>query len=76
MMLPLDNTHSADEANTWNAFVLTVGYLIAAVGPLLMGALRDVTGGFRVPVVMLVAVCGLMLLLSPFLAPREQQHVM
>ncbi len=76
MTLPLDNTHSADEANTWNAFVLTVGYLIAAAGPLLMGALRDATGGFRVPVAMLVAVCALMLLLSPFLAPREHAHVM
>ena len=35
MTLPLDNARSADEANTWNAFVMTIGYLIAAAGPFL-----------------------------------------
>jgi hypothetical protein len=34
MTLPLDNTHNVEEANVWNAFVPTVGYLIAAAGPL------------------------------------------
>ncbi len=33
MTLPLDNTDSVHEANVWNAFVLTVAYLIAAAGP-------------------------------------------
>lgn len=37
MTLPLDNTSSVEEANTWNGFVLTVGYLIAATGPITMG---------------------------------------
>ena len=32
MTLPLDNTRSVEEANVWNTFVLTVGYLIAAGG--------------------------------------------
>jgi hypothetical protein len=45
MTLPLDNTDSVDEANVWNAFALTVGYLIAAVGPLgVMAARRGVRG--------------------------------
>jgi CP family cyanate transporter-like MFS transporter len=71
MTLPLDNAHSADEANTWNAFMMTVGYLLAATGPLLVGLLRDVTGTFQAPTWLLFAVALGMLLLTPFLAPRR-----
>ena len=69
MTLPLDNTDSADEATAWNAFVLVVGYLIAAAGPLTMGALRDATGGFTASIIMLLAVSVGMLALTPFLLP-------
>ena len=71
MTLPLDNAHSADEGNTWNAFVMTVGYLLAAAGPLLVGSLRDVTGAFQAPVWLLFVVALGMLVLTPFLAPRQ-----
>ena len=56
MTLPLDNTNSVEEADMWNAFALTVGYLIAAGGPLVVGYLRDVTGDFRSGWWLLVAV--------------------
>jgi CP family cyanate transporter-like MFS transporter len=69
MTLPLDNTHTADETNTWNAFTMTVGYLIAALGPFLVGALRDVTGSFRISTIVLVAVSVVMLAFTPFLKP-------
>jgi MFS transporter, CP family, cyanate transporter len=71
MTLPLDSVHSADDVNTWNAFVMTVGYLIAAAGPLLVGSLRDVTGTFRAPIWLLFIVALGMLVLTPFLAPRQ-----
>jgi CP family cyanate transporter-like MFS transporter len=71
MTLPLDSAHSTDEANTWNAFVMTVGYLIAAAGPLLVGSLRDVTGAFSIPVWLLFIVALGMLVLTPFLAPHK-----
>jgi MFS transporter, CP family, cyanate transporter len=70
MTLPLDNAHEPEEANSWNAFVLMLGYVIAAAGPLAVGALRDVTGGFAAPLWMLAGVGGLMLILSPLLKPR------
>lgn len=70
MTLPLDYTHSPDEANRWNAFVLTVGYLIAASGPFLMGVMRDYSGNFAWAYQMLVAVSLLMLLIAPFLKPH------
>lgn len=70
MTLPLDNTHSVDEANAWNAFVLTVGYLIAAAGPLALGYLRDLTASFQAGSWLLVLVASLMLLLTPALKPQ------
>src|ERR1700761_1942290 len=69
MNLPLDNTRSVEEANVWNAFVLTVGYLIASTGPLLVGRLRDVGGDFRPGIWLCVGVATVMLLLTPFLRP-------
>lgn len=71
MTLPLDNTDSVAEADTWNAFVLTVGYLVAATGPLLVGWLRDVTGDFRSGLWLLVVVSAAMLSLCPFLRPHR-----
>lgn len=72
MTLPLDNTDNADEADIWNAFALTVGYLIAATGPLIVGWLRDVTGDFRSGLWLLVAMSAVMLCLTPFLRPHRQ----
>ncbi|MEO6381812.1 MAG: MFS transporter, partial [Nitrobacter sp.] len=73
MTLPLDNAHSADEANAWNAFMMTVGYLLAAAGPLLVGLLRDATGTFQAPVWLLFTVALGMFVLTPFLAPRKHE---
>jgi CP family cyanate transporter-like MFS transporter len=72
MTLPLDNTETIQEANVWNAFVLTVGYLVAAMGPLTVGALRDWTGGFALPIWVLVAVTAGMLAITPLLSPHRK----
>ncbi|MDP8567062.1 MFS transporter [Methylophilus aquaticus] len=71
MTLPLDYTHSPDEANRWNAFVLTVGYLIAASGPFLMGVIRDESGNFVQAYQMLAGVSLLMVMIAPFLKPQK-----
>lgn len=58
MMLPLDlheDPVSVAEATGW---MLGIGYLIASTGPALVGALRDYTAGFEVPL-LVVAACGL-----------------
>jgi CP family cyanate transporter-like MFS transporter len=72
MTLPLDSVHNADEANTWNAFVMTVGYLLAAAGPLFVGLLRDMTGAFHAPAWLLFIVALGMLALTPFLSPHRR----
>lgn len=74
MTLPLDNTDSVLETNAWNAFVLMVGYVIAAAGPLMVGQLRDITGNFARSYEILGGFAVTMLALTPFLKPRLQQH--
>lgn len=69
MTLPLDHTHSPDAANRWNAFVLTIGYLIAATGPFTMGWMRDASGHFSGAYQLLVAVSALMLVVATRLKP-------
>jgi CP family cyanate transporter-like MFS transporter len=71
MTLPLDNTSDAAEADVWNAFVLTVGYLVAAAGPLTVRFLGDQTGSFAAALEFLVGMAVLMLSLVPFLTPAH-----
>ncbi|WP_233839425.1 MFS transporter [Paraburkholderia sp. ZP32-5] len=73
MTLPLDNAHRPGDVNSWNAFVLTVGYLVAAAGPLAVGFLRDLTGSFSVPAWLAFAVALAMLVLTPFLTPGQHR---
>lgn len=74
MTLPLDNTKSVGEANAWTAFVLTIGYLIAAIGPLAVGRIRDVSGSFTSAYWLLAGVAFFMLALTPFLKPKREAH--
>ena len=72
MTLPLDNTKTVAATNAWTAFVLTVGYLITSLGPMAVGALRDLTGSFQLSVFLLVAVAACMLIVAPFLKPQPK----
>jgi MFS transporter, CP family, cyanate transporter len=69
MTLPLDHTHTPDAANRWNAFVLTIGYLIAATGPFIMGLMHDHSGHFVGGFQLLAGVSALMLVLATLLKP-------
>ena len=73
MTLPLDNASDEDEAGNWTAFVLTIGYLIAAIGPIAVGFLRDLSGDYTISLWLLVIIAVATLILVPFLAPRQLQ---
>lgn len=73
MTLPLDNTRNAEEAGAWNAFVMLVSYTVAAAGPLVVGQLRDASGSFHAALWLIAAVGGVMLGLTPFLAPHRRK---
>lgn len=63
LLIGLRARNAADAARL-SGMVQTVGYAVAAVGPLAMGALHDATGSFALPMGVLVGVTGLMLLVS------------
>jgi MFS transporter, CP family, cyanate transporter len=67
MTLPLDNAATTEQAGAWTVFMLFVGYLIAALGPVCFGWLRDFTGGYGLAYEMLFAVLVVMLGVTPLL---------
>jgi len=73
MTLPLDNASSPEEANSWTSFVLFIGYLLGALGPLTVGLLRDRTGSFHAARWALVVAAALMVSLAPFLSPTHRR---
>lgn len=61
MMLAL-RTRTPEATAALSAFGQSVGYLIAGAGPLLVGVLRQVTGGWALPYTMMLAVVVVQLL--------------
>ena len=74
LTLPLDYSADADEAGRLTAMTFFVGYVVAAVGPVAVGALRDATGGYAVPFVALAALSVAMLVSSFQFRPRSAPH--
>jgi cyanate permease len=62
LTLPLDVARHPGEVASVAAMMLLGGYLISALGPLVLGAVRDITGSFQVGIALLiVSACGVML---------------
>lgn len=72
MTLPLDNVATTEQAGAWTVFMLFVGYLVAALGPICFGALRDHTGSYVPSYEMLFAVLLFMLCITPLLKPARE----
>ena len=72
LTLPIDYSADADEAGRLTAMTFFIGYVVAAVGPVAVGALRDATGGYAVPFAVLATLSLGMLAVSPrFRPPRH-----
>ena len=69
MALPLDLRGTPGAVTDLAAWMLGLGYLIAATSPLLVGVLRDATGGFAIPVGVVLTgaaiLCAFLVLLVP-----------
>ena len=50
LALPIDLRASSDGVARLTAWMLGLGYLLSAISPTAVGILRDVTGGFTVPI--------------------------
>jgi len=71
LALPIDAASSPAESSSLAALMLLVGYTFAAIGPVVLGAVRDATGNFVVAGWLLVAVALLMLAATSLLSPRR-----
>lgn len=65
------HTTNAADASALSGFSQSLGYLLAAAGPTVMGKLYDYSGGWTMPLVMLLAL-ALILTLLGYLVGREK----
>jgi CP family cyanate transporter-like MFS transporter len=56
LILPLLRGGDAATVASLTAMALCLGYLVAAAGPWLLGAVHDASGGWTVPLVVLIAI--------------------
>ena len=71
MTLPLDAAHGRAEVAALSTLMLGVGYSLSALAPTLLGAVRDATGSFTVPLVLLAADALVLLLLGATITRRR-----
>lgn len=71
LTLPLDYAPDPSVASRLSAMTLGVGYLLAALGPIIVGALRDMTGNYQTPFVALTALTLIMLVSTVLFKPAD-----
>jgi CP family cyanate transporter-like MFS transporter len=71
MTLPLDAAHGRGDVAAVTTLMLGVGYQIAALAPVLLGVVRDATGSFTLPLVLLAVDALGMLLLTTTISTRR-----
>ncbi len=59
LILPVLRGRTVDEVASMTAMAMGIGYLVAACGPALVGAAHDASGGWTVPLVVLLVMAAL-----------------
>jgi CP family cyanate transporter-like MFS transporter len=60
IMMPVEMGISQRHVQLLTAMSLSVGYLVASIGPVAIGTIRDLSGGFQVPFTSLALVFGIL----------------
>jgi CP family cyanate transporter-like MFS transporter len=71
MTLPLDATTRPAEVASLVGMMLGVGYTLSAASPLVLGAIRDLTGGFTAVLWALVAVAAALVAIDASFSPER-----
>jgi MFS transporter, CP family, cyanate transporter len=74
LMLPLDEAKNNEEASSWSSMVLSGGFMMSAIVPLLIGAVYDVTGTHYVSKWIFIALF-LLMFLTVFMVQVNKRHV-
>ncbi|WP_098060151.1 CynX/NimT family MFS transporter [Sporosarcina koreensis] len=72
LVLPLDETESAAETNSWTAMMQTGGYVIGGLLPLVIGVLYDLTGTHQVTISLFAAMFVGMIILAVLIGDRAE----
>jgi len=75
LLVVVDYATDARASSRLAAMVFLVGYTSAAVAPVLVGALRDVTGGFTVPFALLAVVALVEFAMATRLGPAHRGSI-
>jgi CP family cyanate transporter-like MFS transporter len=71
MTLPLDAAHRPAEVAALAGMMLGLGYTLSAAGPLLLGAIRDASGGFGAVLWVLVGAGALLVFVDSSFSPAR-----
>jgi MFS transporter, CP family, cyanate transporter len=71
MTLPLDAADRPAEVAALAGMMLGVGYTLSALSPLLLGALRDLTGGFDAVLAALVVASAILIAVDASFSPAR-----
>ncbi|OCS88730.1 CynX/NimT family MFS transporter [Caryophanon tenue] len=71
ILLPLDDARNDKEANEWSSMVMSGGFMMSAIIPLVIGVLYDVTGTHDTSVIMILVQIILLFALLPFMKQKE-----
>lgn len=75
ILLPLDAARNDLEASTWSSMVMSGGFMMSAIIPLLIGVLYDISGTHVTSVWMMMLQILLLFLLLPFMRNKKEYAV-
>lgn len=64
LLLPIDETSNPQDASAWSAMAQSGGYVIGALGPMLVGWIRDTTQSYTNALLGLIVICIIMIVLQ------------
>ncbi len=74
LMLPLDEARNNEEASSWSSMVLSGGFMMSAIVPLLIGSAYDVTGTHDVSKRIFISLF-LLMFLAVYMVQANKRHV-
>ncbi|MFD0696671.1 CynX/NimT family MFS transporter [Paenibacillus sp. GCM10027628] len=71
LLLPIEAASDAQQAAAWSAMTQSIGYVIGALGPIVLGFVHDVAGGYSALIVVLIVVNLLMIAVQLSVVKRK-----